>query len=170
MVGAFPIAAVSAAIGLSGAVAAPRPRPRPPRPAPPRPPRAAASPPAAAVEGAPLDAELATGGGAAGGGGFSAATKRRRSSSVDQRRMLIWIGFPGWLTFADEAVRLTASVLDVCSGWALRPCAPVDVENKASSRPRVINVSIRVIFYSLAVGPQPSLGSDASPRATAVPP
>src|SRR4030095_4077619 len=119
MVGAFPIAAVSAAIGLSGAVAAPRPRPRPPRPAPPRPPRAAASP-LAAVEGAPLD-ELAAGGGGAGGGGFSAARKRRRSSSVDQRRMLIRIGFPGWLTFADEAVRFTAPVPDVCSRWVLRP-------------------------------------------------
>src|SRR4029450_8751029 len=143
MVGPFPIAAVSAAIGLSGAVAAPRPRPRPPRPAPPRPPRAAASPPAG-VESVPLDAELAAGGGTAGGGGFSAERKRRRSSSVDQRRMLMWIGFPGWLTFADAAARLTAPVLDVCSGWAVRPCAPVDIENKASSRPRVINVSIRV--------------------------
>jgi hypothetical protein len=69
--------------------------------------------------------------------------------------MLIWTGFPGWLTFADEAVRLTAPVLDVCSAWALRPCAPVDVENNAS-RPRVINVSIRVIFYSLAAGPHPA--------------
>src|SRR4029453_2056320 len=148
MVGAFPIAAVSAAIGLSGAVAAPRPRPRPPRPA-------------------PLDAELAAGEGAAGGGGFSAARKRRRSSSVDQRRMLMWTGFPGWLTVAEEAVRLTAPVLDVCSGWAVRPWAPVDIENKASSRTRVITVSIRVILYSLEAGAPAAL--PASPALPAPP-
>src|SRR6266851_7072900 len=105
-VGALPIAAITAAMGVAAAPASPRPAraapPRPARPAAPRRPRAAPSRSPAAADG------LAAA--AAGAAGFIAATTGLRSSSVDHRRIRILTGLPDSLTFADVAVRLTSPV------------------------------------------------------------
>src|SRR5438552_12924093 len=123
-VGALPIAAVKAAMGVSGAASpppprAPRPRPRPAaadgfapalagKPAAPRP---------AAADGftpAPAGKPTAGFGAATGGGRFRAATTGARSSSVDHRRIWILTGLPTSLTFADDAVSVT-SLAGACS-------------------------------------------------------
>src|SRR5438132_8966942 len=98
---ALPIAAVKAAMGVSGAALLPPPRAPRPRPRP-----AAADGFAPALAGKPAALRPAAGGfgAATGGGRFRAAITGVRSSSVDHRRIWILTGRPTSLTFADVAV------------------------------------------------------------------
>src|SRR6266849_1567618 len=112
-VGALPIAAVKAAMGVSGAASPPPPRAPRPRPLP-----AAADGFAPALAGKPAAPRPAGGGGVApgaaavgaatGGRGVKAAIIGVRSSSVDHRRIWILTGLPTSLTFAEVAVSVTS--------------------------------------------------------------